>query len=117
MGMRRRTVFWIALFGALAALGAGVCLLHGSAGCRAVVYVDGEPYKTVDLTAAAAPYEFTVETEYGRNTVRVSPGAIEVSEADCPNQDCVKQGAISDGAIPIVCLPHHLVIEVKDRNE
>ncbi len=115
--MKRKTVFWIALFAALAALGVGASVLHGPAGTRAVVYVDGEIYRTADLAAVAAPYEFTVETEYGRNTVRVSPGAIEVAEADCPNQDCVKQGAISDGAIPIVCLPHHLVIQIEDQNE
>ena len=115
--MKRKTVFWIVLFALLGLLGAGVTLLHGPVGTRAVVYVDGEIYRTVDLAAAAAPYEFTVETQWGWNTVRVSPGAIEVAEADCPNQDCVKQGAISDGVVPIVCLPHHLVIQIEDKNE
>lgn len=112
--MKRKTVFWIALFAVLAALGAGTYLLRGGVGRRAVVTVDGEPYRTVDLAAAVVPYEFTVETEYGWNTVRVSPGAIEVADADCPNHDCVKQGAISDGAVPIVCLPHKLVIEIEE---
>ena len=111
--MKRKTVFWALLFAALALLGAGVYLLHGE-GSRAVISVDGEPYKTVDLAAVAAPYEFTVETEYGRNTVRVSHGTIQVVDADCPGRDCVQQGAISDGVIPIVCLPHKLVIEIRE---
>ena len=113
--MKRKTVFWLALFAVLAALGAGTYLLRGAVGRQAVITVDGEPVRTVDLTAAAVPYEFTVETEYGSNTVRVSQGQIAVVDADCPNRDCVKQGAISDGAIPIVCLPHHLVIQIEDR--
>ena len=112
--MKRKTVFWIVLFALLAALGAGTYLLRGGAGRRAVITVDGEPYRTVDLLAVAAPYEFTVETEYGWNTIRVSPGAIEVVDADCPNQDCVKQGAIDHGVLPIVCLPHKLVIEIEE---
>lgn len=112
--MKRKTVFWIVLFAVLAALGAGTYLLRGGVGRRAEIYVDGALYDTVDLAAVAVPYEFTVETEYGWNTVRVSHGAIEVADADCPNHDCVKQGTISDGALPIVCLPHRLVIRIEE---
>lgn len=110
--MKRKTVFWAALFILLAALGAGTYLLPRN-GSRAVISVDGQLWDTVDLTAVKEPYEFTVETERGWNTLRVSPGQIQVVDADCPGHDCVQQGAISDGVIPIVCLPHRLVIEIK----
>ena len=110
--MKRKTLFWAGLFALLAAAGAGVYLLHGG-GSRAVLTVDGQVYRTVELTGVTEPYEFTVETEYGWNTVRVSPGGIEVTDADCPGHDCVRQGAISDGIIPIVCLPHRLVIQIE----
>lgn len=111
--MKRKTVFWIVLFALLAVMGAGVYQFYGG-GTVAVIYVDGEEYDTVDLSAVAAPYEFTVETEYGWNTIRVSHGAIEVAEADCPGNDCVHQGTITDGVIPIVCLPHRLVIQIEE---
>ena len=111
--MKRKTRFWIVLFGALAALGAGAYLLHGG-GTRAVISVDGQVWRTVDLSAVTEPYTFTVETEDGWNTIQAAPGSIQVVDADCPHQDCVKQGAISDGAIPIVCLPHRLVIEIDE---
>ena len=39
-------------------------------------------------------------------------GRIRVSQADCPDQVCVDQGWIADGTVPIVCLPHKLVIEI-----
>ena len=112
--MKRKTVFWAILFAVLAALGAGTYLLHGRPGQQAVLSVDGQEYRTVDLGAVTEAYEFTVETEYGWNRVMVCPGSIQVTDADCPNRDCVKQGSISDGAVPIVCLPHKLVIQIKE---
>ena len=54
----------------------------------------------------------TLEEEGGSNTVQVEKGRIRVSEADCPDQICVNQGWISGGAVPIVCLPHRLMIEI-----
>lgn len=109
--MKRKTVFWAVLFALLAALGAGAYLLRGG-GTRAAIYVDGALYDTVDLDAVAVPYERVVETEWGSNTLWVSHGAIQVTDADCPNHDCVRQGAITDGRVPIVCLPHRLVIQI-----
>ena len=57
-------------------------------------------------------YSFVVEDEEGSNTILVEPGRIRVSEADCPDQVCVNQGFISDGTVPVVCLPHKLMIEI-----
>ena len=111
--MKRKTVFWAGLFGALFLLAAGLALLRGG-GTVAVISVDGEEYRRVDLGAVTEPYAFTVETQWGWNTVRVEPGAICVADADCPGRDCVEQGLISDGLVPIVCLPHRLVIEIEE---
>ena len=112
--MKRKTLFWIVLFTVLA-IGAGTWYaLGGRAGTKASVYVDGELYATYDLSAAVIPYEVTIETERGWNTLRISHGAIEVAEADCPGRDCVLQGEIRDSLIPIVCLPHRLVIQIEE---
>lgn len=111
-----KTKFWIVLFSALFVLGCGAFLLlksTGAAGTIATVKSDGELLRTIDLDAVAAPFDFTVESEYGTNTVHVERGAISVIEADCPDQICVRQGDITDGAIPIVCMPHRLVIEIE----
>lgn len=112
--MKHKTLFWAALFALLAAASGALYLLGGREGATAVVYVDGQVYERVDLSAAVTPYELTVETEYGTNVLRVSRGAIQVTEADCPGRDCVRQGAVSDSLIPIVCLPHHLVIQIEE---
>ena len=112
--MKRKTVFWIVLFGCLALAAGGWYVLRGGSGTVAAVYVDGELYDRIDLSAAVVPYELTVRTEYGYNTLRVSHGTIQVAEADCSEQVCVNQGSIHDSLVPIVCLPHHLVIQIEE---
>lgn len=113
--MKHKTLFFVILFAALALVsGAYYLLSGGQPGVTANVYVDGELVESFDLTAAAVPYEVAVTTGYGTNVVRVSHGAVEVASADCDEQVCVNQGAIHDGLLPIVCLPHHLVIEIEE---
>ena len=112
--MKLKTLFWPVLFILLAGLGAGIYLLRDTDGTQAVITVDGAVYDTVDLSAVAVPYERVIETEYGSNTIRVTHGSIAVTEADCPDKLCVRQGAIEDGALPIVCLPHRLVIQIEE---
>ena len=50
----------------------------------------------------------------GYNIVEIGEGnTIRISEADCPDKTCMKTGKLSDG-VPIVCLPHKLVIKYID---
>ncbi len=73
---------------------------------------DGELLREIPLDEVEESYSFVVEDELGSNTILVEPGRIRVSEADCPDQVCVNQGFISDGTVPVVCLPHKLMIEI-----
>ena len=110
-----KTWFRLLLLAVLAlASGSFYALRGGASGTVAGIYVDGELWDSVDLSAVAVPYEITGETELGYNTILVSHGAIEVAHADCSEQVCVNQGSISDSLIPIVCLPHHLVIRIEE---
>ena len=79
----------------------------------AYIYSKGALIETIDLDAVTIPYEFTVETDLGNNTIYVEHGGIQVVSADCPDQICVHQGIIHDSAVPIVCLPHQLVIQIE----
>ena len=61
-----------------------------------------------------SPYELTVtDRDGGENVISVEPGRIRISDANCPDHVCVDTGWISDGVIPIVCLPHQLVIRIE----
>ena len=74
---------------------------------------DGETLYTFDLNTAA---DTTLTIAYGghTNTVEIRDHRIRVRDADCPDQTCVKMGWLSSAAMPIVCLPHRLVIEFTD---
>lgn len=73
---------------------------------------DGVLLEEIDLDRVGEPYSFTLEDGSGTNTVQVERGRIRISQADCPDRVCVNQGWISDGTVPIVCLPHKLMIEI-----
>ena len=58
---------------------------------------------------------FRIETpDGGWNDVTIRDGSICISDADCPDQTCVKTGLLRSESLPIVCLPHKLVIRLKE---
>lgn len=74
---------------------------------------DGEVLYTIDLDTAEDA-AFDIRTDSGVNTVEIKDHAIRVSDADCPDKTCVRMGRLTSSSMPIVCLPHHLVIEFAD---
>lgn len=81
----------------------------------AYIYHGDELLYTIDLNAVTEPYTIEINTEDGSNTVEVHSGAIGVTDADCPDRICVDTGFIGDGAMPVICVPHKLMIVVRDR--
>ncbi len=80
----------------------------------AYIYVNGELYETITLSQVTTAYQLNITTEDGGyNTILVQPGAISIKAADCPDHVCIKQGTITNNLLPITCLPHGLVIELK----
>ena len=117
MKRKRSNRFWMLLLGAaFIACAAAALLLHRAPAARTLarVRVDGQVVREIDLAAVAAEQAFTVDTPWGQNTVSVRPGGIRVSDADCPDRVCVNQGWLTGGRVPIVCLPHRLVIELAE---
>jgi len=90
---------------------------HAEAGKTAVLTIHGEPAGEIPLYDVTIAYDYRIETAEGYNILRVEKNAISVIEADCPGQDCVKMGRICTDELPIVCLPHGLVITIKEQNE
>ena len=114
-----KTRTWVLLFLVLAlvlcALTA-ILLSRHSSGTVVQVVQDGVVIREIDLSRVAERYTFEVTwPQGGSNLVTVEPGRICVSEADCPDQICVSQGWLSDQAAPIVCMPHRLMIRLKDE--
>lgn len=94
----------------------------------ACIYQNGTLLKTIDLSRISAPYSFTIESpDGGFNTITLrpakdstkvsgenAPGTICISDADCPDRLCVSMGESASSLLPIVCLPHGLVIQIKE---
>lgn len=83
----------------------------------AEIYQDGILIKSIDLSNISAPYNIPIVDENKENIILVERGCISISSASCPDQTCVNQGKITTGVVPIVCLPHRLVIELKEKIE
>lgn len=79
------------------------------------IYLHGQVVKSIDLAKVKNPYFFRIDTGNGQwNEILVKPGEIEITKANCPDQVCVHHKPIGTGIEPIVCLPHQLVIRIRD---
>lgn len=113
--MDKKTKIWIGILLAVVALGllGFLALSRLGGGTVAVITVDGQEYRRIDLSRVSESYDIEINTKYGHNTVHVEPGRISVTESDCPDGICVAQGAIDRGGVPIVCMPHRLVVKIE----
>ena len=114
--MNRRTALLAGAL-ALAVLACAGFLLwqsgHAQAAVTAQIYQYGELVEEVRLDQVTGSYTIPLSGEDGsENLVEVEPGRIRVVSANCPDQVCVNQGWISDASVPVVCLPHQVVLEI-----
>ena len=113
-----KTRTWIILIAVLALVLIALSVVRltaRSGGTRVQIIQDGTVLREIDLSRVKEPYSFTVEApDGGYNRVEVEPGRIRVVEADCPDGICISQGWLSDQTVPIVCLPHRLIIKIKN---
>lgn len=85
-------------------------LLAPKGGATALIYVDGELYRRVELNGVEESY--TIAIGEG-NTALVEEGGISMHSADCPDKLCVKQGRATV-LQPVVCLPNKVTIIVEN---
>jgi len=80
----------------------------------AVVIIDGEPVKEIELSEDTAHETFTFYPSEGQyNIIEVDGTKIRNKEDNSPDQIAVKTGWISKPGETAICLPHKLIIEVK----
>lgn len=78
----------------------------------AVIQVNGEEIKRVELKKDIVGEKLELNTEFGHNILEFGDGCVRSIEADCPDQIDVKQGYIYNAGETIVCLPNRLVVEI-----
>ncbi len=82
-----------------------------SKGYNVIISADGKTVKTLSIDKDA---EYVFESDKGYNIVVIKDGAVYVKEADCPDKICVNHKKISNVGETIICLPHKLVIEIRE---
>lgn len=104
----------------LAAVAVAVCLFYvfGAVSPQnGVVEItqDGTLYATYPLSADRT--DIITAKNSGQNTLVIENGTAYIQHATCPDGLCTKQGKISHRGEAVVCLPHGLVITVKDGKD
>ena len=82
-------------------------------GTCVIVTVDGNEYGRYVLAQDAV---IRVRTRYGVNELTIADGKAQITDADCPGSDCMHMAPITAQGGTIVCLPHHLAVEVSSAD-
>lgn len=110
---------WLVLFAVVLAVGiiGSVLVLQKPESSIVEIVQDGEVIYRLDLSEYKEAETIEIAYDGGRNTVLIENGQICMSHADCPDQTCVKMGWLKSASLPIVCLPHHLVIQYAESSD
>lgn len=83
----------------------------------AVISINGEEVKKIELSPKTENEEFTFRPADGQyNIIEVDEMKIRNKEDNSPDQIAVKTGWISKPGETSICLPHKLIIEIKQLN-
>ena len=74
----------------------------------------GKVLYTLDLSKEDDRTFEVKSSDGGVNLIEIKDGKIRVKSADCPDKTCMRMGWLESSAMPVVCLPHRLVIEFTD---
>lgn len=78
------------------------------------VSIDGKIVYTLPLSENITK---TISSKLGENILIINNGYVKIIEADCPDKLCINQKSISNVGETIICLPHKLIIKIKnDKN-
>lgn len=77
-----------------------------------ILQADGTVRKTFSLKDTVT---YEIKSEQGSNLLRIEGGSVWLEEADCPDGICVNTGKIKYAGQSIICLPHKVVVEIKEN--
>ena len=99
----------------LAVIASGAWIFLGKSAAenpRVVIEVDGEVYASYDMDEVKGIVPISTPNG-GENRLWVQEDLVFMDDANCPDQTCVKQGVIKDSTVPIVCLPHKIIVRIE----
>lgn len=110
----RRLCGLLALVLALCAA-SGVLIWHNRpSGSQVVVTVNGERYGVYDLHTDQTVEIHPADGSW-HNLLQIENGRAEIVQSDCDNQICVNTPPLTGDTVGlIVCLPHGVVVELRE---
>lgn len=114
--MKNKAPFIVIIVILLIGITGSVLVLTSPSQRRVRVLSDQQEVYAADLSTAADT-TFDVSFEGHVNTIEVRDHQIRVLSSDCPDQTCVRMGWLKSASMPIVCLPHRLVVEFTDDTQ
>lgn len=119
---KRDIILFISIIGVATLLWGGMTIFKNVSGKDAdqvVITIDGKEYGTYSLYEDRVVEITDIDSHdyFGKNTVEIKNGEVNMTYADCPDQYCVKHNPINNSSETIVCLPHKLVVELTKKNE
>jgi hypothetical protein len=108
----KRFTFVDAVFIALllSAGSASIPLMATMAPRVATIYRDN---RIVAQYPLSSPVEFSIKGASGDVSVRIRDGAVSVVSSHCPRQICRHTSAIKRPFEQVVCVPNHILIEIR----
>ena len=80
-------------------------------GAAAEIVQDGKVIRRIEPGKVSEKEIMTVTYGPHENQIEIGPDGIRMLSSDCPDQICVRAGKLREDGLPIVCLPHRLVIQ------
>ena len=108
--MKNRKILFAVILIFLVSVCLSVLILRHSDKQTIEIVQDGTVLYTFDLNDTEARNIRISTPDGGYNLVQIHNGTICISEADCPDQTCVNMGKLQSDYLPIVCLPHKLIV-------
>ena len=84
------------------------------AGQMVEIIQDGATLYTLDLSREKNQTIRIDSPDGGYNIITIQDGTIFMSEANCPDKTCIHTGVLRSENVPIVCLPHKVIIHFVD---
>lgn len=87
------------------------CGVQEKPGAAAEIVQDGKVIRRIEPGKVSEKEIMTVTYGPHENQIEIGPDGIRMLSSDCPDQICVRAGKLREDGLPIVCLPHRLVIQ------
>lgn len=111
-----RMVFAICAAIFLLGLTGSFYLLQRSSTDIVEILQDGTTLYRIDLSKQCHAQRIEIACDSGTNVIHIGADGVYMESASCADQSCVKMGTLRSTALPIVCLPHRLIVQYSNSN-